>query len=383
MRWRFLNRKTFWARDGKSNPSIEDIDQNIEKLNFSSQYYFLLSSYANGIIFVIVSIVALMLRNFNFFGDPATLVIFIFVSVVYYMTELIFIKIGKLLNIWKINVEEEKRVDENLNCDIANFRTQSNNYVQSFISKDKGKSNPIMSIKNWERIKYLKEQEQFIEENLRTERMNLEITKNQFLNVNKKWLQANIGEILSPRTLVLNKKKIINFMKKQFGEKSPNLTLDSIKLDNYSEDEKGEKRKDKHNEISDAFNENNEKDENLEYKNYLIKKNLKINLIENTNLFKILSVWKNRASLSNNLMKNIELIIKNKKGKRCENCGSFYNLRSVNKTNILKFFLKFIKKHKFSVENYDLQLLRHEFYHGAKIETICEICYYDRLNKKI
>ncbi len=376
MRWRFLTRKTFWARDGKSNPSIEKIDRNMEKLNFSSQYYFILSFYANGMIFVILSVVALILRNYNFLGDPATIIIFIYDLSVYYLVEMICIKIGKLMKIWHIKEEEENGES------FYYFKNETNNYKNSVIQKgDKTKLNPIMSIKNWDKVRYLKEQEQYLEENLKTERMNLEITRNQFLNLNKKWLQANIGEILTPRTLVLNKKKIIDLMRKQYGEKSPNLSLDSIKL--YNNINQNIKNDDQ--EKYDSFNDKNnelEKNQEIEYIKHLKKRNLIINIIQNPNLMKIISVWKNRSNFNENLIKNVGFIIKNKKNKKCDICGSFYNLRPINKLDVMQFFLKFIKTYNFTPENYDVKLFRHKFFQTAKIETICEICYYDRLNKK-
>ena len=82
------------------------------------------------------------------------------------------------------------------------------------------KIKPVI-VKNWNKLQYLIEQEEIIKENLRTERLILEMTRKQFVNNNKKWLQNVISDIITPRTLILNKEKIIKVLKKKYKEREP------------------------------------------------------------------------------------------------------------------------------------------------------------------
>jgi hypothetical protein len=64
-------------RNPVTDESLEEAMQTVDLLCFSSQYYFLVSSTAMGSVVICLALEGLLRQNFNPFGDPATLLIFV------------------------------------------------------------------------------------------------------------------------------------------------------------------------------------------------------------------------------------------------------------------------------------------------------------------
>ena len=213
------------------------------------------------------------------------------------------------------------------------------------------KIKPVI-VKNWNKLQYLIEQEEIIKENLRTERLILEMTRKQFVNNNKKWLQNVISDIITPRTLILNKEKIIKVLKKKYKEREPDVDLESMKF--YSP----------HQSLEESY-ESNEFQE--EFTNKLEAK---------PKIKDILTIWKRRAKLEVELKQQIILIVIDMKTKHCEKCGGIVSLSSEYHGDLLKLFFSFLKETRQKILTYDIMMFKKYFikYGQKDIHTLCINC---------
>ena len=76
--YRFTQRKTRWKGDEPFvNNMIENSQQSLDKLCFSSQFYFVQTIYVAGMCQIVLGIQTLLwAENYNMFGDFATIPIF-------------------------------------------------------------------------------------------------------------------------------------------------------------------------------------------------------------------------------------------------------------------------------------------------------------------
>ena len=294
------------------------------KIGFSSQYYYLKTIYVSGLLFIVIGIVTLMLNDINPFLDLATPLIILFV----YITLKIVLTISSffiyIFKIWEVEKEQKNEVVN------KNEKLINNNYLikPQSIQEDK-----------WEKIKFIKEQEQMIEENIKTERLILDITKKQFISQNKQWLRNDIQNIITPRTLIQNKKKIIEVLGKKYSNVvKTDLNVLPIKL--YSPD----------NSSNENDDENDINSDSLSYKNRKKKfysKSKKIKIVKD-----ILYIWKNRAKLNKKLMNLVRLNILEMKDNKCCICGLQNNLNAFYEGNLINVFMRYLKEKKQNIDDF-------------------------------
>ena len=345
-RYRYYVRPTNWCLDDPTiNFCIEFDVRKMYKLCFSSQYYYLKSVYMSGLCFVTIGITTVIVNKINPFADFATIFIFIVAFIICYVVYKITSFIFHVLKIW--HIYEEKKND----ADIMNVKS---NTIKTIVRKNAIPPIPI-SEENWNKVKYLIEQKKLITENLRTEKLIMDITRKQFVNNNRKWLQDVIGEILTPKTIILNKKKIIKVLMKKYKDTiQADIDLESMRF--YS----------KHNTIDskDSY-------ESKEFReDYLVKFN------KNKMYKEILIIWKKRAQLFIKLMNIVKLIINDMKKNKCEICGNFSFLKSVYKGNLINLFFDFLQEKNQTVENFDVLDFKIYFKDNGKkdIITLCSNC---------
>lgn len=367
MRYRFRTRRYFWALDEvKTNFALKESSRNIEKLCYSSQYYFLLTICVTGAFFIQTGIVALIQQKHNFFGDIATLPITIIILIICYITEEISIILGKVLGLWQMDNLKFSR-NKNRNADDKDYE-KTHYVVDNSINDDYddiyANNNIIPGLKkNWDKINFLKQQEDQMDQNLRTERLMLSAFRKKFINENKKWVQNLISELLTPRTLVVNKDVIIKALETRYGHKSPNISFESVnkKVDiSYSQ--------------SNSTGSSNIKQIKYDkFKAYFEKRCVKKETIVP---YIILEIWKRKAKLSIELFDLVKLSISSKRANECLNCGSLYLLRTFSIDPILDVFNKYVNHYnnKQNFNNYDKKLFREFFLNYAKIITLCARC---------
>ena len=345
-RYRYYVRPTNWCLDDPTiNFCIEFDVRKMFKLCFSSQYYYLKSIYMSGLMFVTVGITTIMVNEINPFADFATIFIFIVALLIFAFVFKTFAFIFHLMKIW--HIYEEDKIDSN----IMKVETKS---TKTVIKRINIPPLPI-SEENWSKVKYLIEQKKLIAENLRTEKLVMDITRKQFVNNNRKWLQDIIGEILTPRTIILNKKKIIKVLMKKYKDSiQADIDLESMRF--YS----------KHNSI-DSKDTYESKEFREDYLNKFKKK--KIN-------FEILNIWKKRAQLYIKIFNLVKLVIHDMKKNKCEICGKISFLKSVYKGNLINLFFQFLEDKKQSID--DFEVLDFKIYFKKKgkkdVITLCSNC---------
>lgn len=71
---------------------------------------------------------------------------------------------------------------------------------------------------------------------LKTDRIVAETFRELFMKHNKPWVQEQIYEIFTPRTLFMHRDKILDQFKKVMGDLKPNLSTDAEDSKNLGED---------------------------------------------------------------------------------------------------------------------------------------------------
>ena len=340
VQYRYFIREKSWCLDDPTiNFSIEFSVRKMYKLCFSSQYYYLKTIYITGLMSSLCGITTIMLNEVNPFGDVATPFIIVTILIVMKVIQIIFAQIAYLIRVWKVEpYDDTLDHEESLNSTKEKSETTT-------------KIKPVI-VKNWNKLQYLIEQEEIIKENLRTERLILEMTRKQFVNNNKKWLQNVISDIITPRTLILNKEKIIKVLKKKYKEREPDVDLESMKF--YSP----------HQSLEESY-ESNEFQE--EFTNKLEAK---------PKIKDILTIWKRRAKLKVELKQQIILIVIDMKTKHCEKCGGIVSLSSEYHGDLLKLFFSFLKETRQKILTYDIMMFKKYFikYGKKDIHTLCINC---------
>lgn len=365
IRWRFSTRKYSWALDEvKTNYALNKSSRTIEKLCFSSQFYFLLTLSVSGSFFIQMGVVTLILQKHNIFGDVASILIVVMMILICYIIDELTILIGRLIGFWRIELIQNKDKEKNPTADDKVI--DKTHYYKKEEEVNKDFRFPALK-KNWDKVENFKKQEEILEMNLRTERLVLDSFRQKFLNENRRWIQNLIGDVLTPRTLLNNKEIILNTLEAKFGYRSPDLTENSVEVSKSSSEFNNVENI---NEISFS-NEEIKKAQYEKYKEYLMMKCKR----NNTNApFEILAIWKNKAKLSLQLFDMLKLIILSRKKSSCIKCGTNYLLRTYCAESIITIFERYLKDTNQTYTNFDKSGFRKFFNINADIVTICSIC---------
>ena len=322
--YRYHIRTENWALDQQEiNLELEPSSIKMFKIGFSSQYYYLKTIYVSGLLFIVIGIVTLILNEINPFLDIATPLIILFVYITLKIIYVLSSYIIHILKIWEVEKEEINQDNKNENI-LKELNDNKSKIGEKYFEVD------------------VKEQVQIIEENLKTERLILENTRNQFIAQNKQWLRDEIQNIITPRTLLHNKKKLIEVLGKKYSNDIktdinvlPVKFYSPVNSSNENDDDESEFNSDK-----------------SSYKRR--KKNFKTKTKKNNNniIKEILRIWKNRAKLNKKLMKIIRLTILEMKDKKCCICGIENSLKVIYDGNIINTFISYLKEKNETMNNF-------------------------------
>jgi len=96
-RYRFLQRETRWkGMEDTLDECINDSMRSLDQMCFSSQYYFMLSLYMNGLMLVVLGMEMMIRNDYGMWSDPVMLILLIFILCVAYLSE----NILKILSVW-------------------------------------------------------------------------------------------------------------------------------------------------------------------------------------------------------------------------------------------------------------------------------------------
>lgn len=104
---RFLSRLTFWKIDDDDiEEGLEDRFHRLDQACFSSQFYFIITVYSSGMLFVVMGMVTMVAATHQVFEDVASYYILVTFIVICLGLYLVTMLVGKKLKIWEIKVEK-------------------------------------------------------------------------------------------------------------------------------------------------------------------------------------------------------------------------------------------------------------------------------------
>lgn len=166
---RFATRDHRWQmRDGAKDESIHPAFQSLDLLCVSSQFYFLVTLYAMGILLTMYGTSVFLRYQYNLFGDVMTLVILIVITIFARGLEAACMRIGDRLGVWV-----QKKLGGTLDDEIA-----------AKLALGAGRQ------KDLER------------ERLELQALNSERFRHRFMDRNRPWILQHLAELFTPRTLV-------------------------------------------------------------------------------------------------------------------------------------------------------------------------------------
>ena len=305
--YRYHIRTENWALDQQEiNLELEHSSIKMFKIGFSSQYYYLKTIYVSGLLFIVIGIVTLILNEINPFLDIATPFIILFVYITLKIIYVLSSYIIHILKIWEIEKEEISKDSKNKKI-LKELNGNKSKIDSKYFEEDKKEKEQIIEV---------------IEDNLKTERLILEITRNQFIEQNKQWLRNEIQNIITPRTLLQNKKKLIEVLGKIYSNDiKADINILPVKF--YSPVNSSRR-----------------------------KQNFKTKIKKNNIIKDILRIWKNRAILNKKLMKIMRLTISEMKDKKCCICGIENSLKVIYEGNIINTFISYLKEKNEAMNNF-------------------------------
>jgi hypothetical protein len=228
LHFRFASRTTSWKGNEQTpnrqvRPNLVSLDQ----LCFSSQYYFVQTIYSFGMIQLMLGIqILLTFTDYNVFSDNASIFILFVILAVCMVIQKICILLGKCLRIWKVKEVKSKKKELTLK---EQFMKVLN--VDQYMKSKGMKLTPVelhFSKAKWDRVEKLRAEDEVALVDLKTDRVVARTVREKFIRYNKPWLQQNMHEIFTPRTLFLYRKEIINQFERVVGKKQPvNISLSS------------------------------------------------------------------------------------------------------------------------------------------------------------
>nr|CCA22724.1 conserved hypothetical protein [Albugo laibachii Nc14] len=174
-RYRFLHREHPWkGMEPYLDECIEPNLRTLDQMCFSSQLFLMCTLHMTGVVFFVFAIEIMVRWKYNFFGDPAAIILALFVIVA-----CIFVKQSTLYVLSRIN--------------FRNVRNENNAWTMSAEGEDE------FGVPKWEDIEKYKEASH--EAYLMNQRITSETFRNKFLKHNRSWLIEQLPTMLTPRTI--------------------------------------------------------------------------------------------------------------------------------------------------------------------------------------
>jgi len=174
-RYRFTMRETRWVLNSQAfDESISESMQSIDLLSFSSQYYFILSLYAMGMLNCIFAVTIFLRVDYNLFGDPVMPIIMLTSLALCDLIKLVLELVGDMSihcfqcrGIWKA-----KQIEGTMDDEIA---------AKLVIGEGR--------------------QLDLEKERLELQAMNNEKFRHQFIDKNRPWILQHLVELVTPRSM--------------------------------------------------------------------------------------------------------------------------------------------------------------------------------------
>ena len=197
-RYRFLQRETRWK--GMEEALDECIEESLRKMDqmcFSSQYFLMLSTFALGLIYLMMAFEVFLRANYNPFSDPGFVMLFVVIVFVYILMEYVILWFAIKLKVWKIKHEN----------------------TAWHIQRD---DDDDLDIPDWDDVKGASH-----DAYLMNQRITSETFRYKFLNYNRAWLIQQLPQLLTPRTLRRSRPYLINQLARIISSRRDDISDDS------------------------------------------------------------------------------------------------------------------------------------------------------------
>jgi hypothetical protein len=149
-------------------------------------------------------------KDYNVFGDMATIPLIVFMAGMCVIVHRLCIWFGNAMNIWKVQEpldKVESKIDETNIGELFRKVLEPKKYNAGMLKNtpDEVKFDSYKWL-NADRIKIVEDANM---KDLKTDRMIAETFRDLFMKHNKPWVQEQIYEIFTPRTLFLHRDQIL------------------------------------------------------------------------------------------------------------------------------------------------------------------------------
>jgi hypothetical protein len=199
---RFINRTERWKLTEKEQD--ESIDKNLracDQLCFSTQFYFINSLHAIGIVFVVFAIEMMILANYNMFGDPMFAAVVAYIHFMTWGMKVFLIQVADFIGLWVVIKRADGADSSALASSIrasgsgsasGSFGSASGSKSKRSGGRDRGDGGV-------------------------TQRMRSQDLMHAFLEQNRPWMLQNLANIFTSEFLARNPPWIVRELAKVFG----------------------------------------------------------------------------------------------------------------------------------------------------------------------
>jgi len=228
MAHRFKTRKARWKGDEPFvNQHVASELRSLDQLCFSAQHYFVQSLYVAGMSQVVLGIqVLLWADGYNVFADLGTLPVLLSMYALCALLERGFRAAGRRLKVWEIDASVEKLEGQDESVDLAGLFAQLQ--APGGANQRLGALAPArvkFHATQWRVVEQARTQEDALKNELASDRVAARTFRDRFLAYNRPWLQGQLHEVFTPRTLFLYRKDIIDQFARVMGPLDPDVSL--------------------------------------------------------------------------------------------------------------------------------------------------------------
>jgi hypothetical protein len=201
--YRFVQREKRWkGLEDSLDECIEEGMRTLDQMCFSSQYYFMNTIHATGIVLFTLAIEILLQQNHNLFGDPAFPLLVCIVWSMCHFVKKLSIWVATKCSLWKLKHDE------------TGWHSQ--------VREGDGEE---FAIPGWDELEKL--QQESHEAYILNQKITSETFRHKFLDYNRPWLVAQLPQILTPRTLRRSRPYLVSQFSKILGSVNPDISSDS------------------------------------------------------------------------------------------------------------------------------------------------------------
>ena len=172
----------------------------------------------------------LWVDSYSSFSDQATLPVTAWTLLTCFLTHRVCLLVGRCTGVWKIDEVIERQTETADEDDDFNYlierlnekRDEDEVYTEEAIPDHLRFQNRL-----WHQLDAVRIHDLQLKADLRTERVTAEWFKNLFLTYNKPWLRENIHEVFTPRTIFMQREKIIDEFGKLLGPLDANQSMNN------------------------------------------------------------------------------------------------------------------------------------------------------------